>query len=1314
MADPAAILARNKRYVKPGAGNFATTLPPDQEQSFGAWVRENNVPFDPKATGPQDYDMRGFYKGLQSGDPKAKSAIDPNDQKLHYPDYWKTPYHETFSNESQWATPDAPKWNAQDQLVASDGTVVFDDRAQSHGPLVNPDDVSAPYLDYRKQSSTDDLIARARARIAPATQAPAVQTPAGNVVTEPQATAQPEEPQTAFDAAVAPKPRLGPAPAPAKDISPIPAIKDVAKGITTEIPRAIVRGGLDAASGLLSAGGELLNWSEKAFAKGINSGLKTQGIATSDPDAAPDTIPPEWIEAVKDAPNAVDRPKTVTGNLISGAVQFISVMKTAATALEAAKVAPTLANTLGGGISMATAFQGSEGTLAELVQSNPKLANPITEFLASKPGDNEAVQRLKNGVEGVFGGFIADGFVRSLKFFKEARAPVTQEGATAAPSQIELPSLAPERDFMLLGDPKAPLLSVKPKPGTQGPVAKIGAAMEATGGVDQGAAASGLAKDAAKVGTDFGNKTVDINWSRINSADDVKLVLGQMTEAFSGDIAKAQRGVRSNELTQQVADSLGMTPEDVLRRRAGQPFNAEEALAARNLMVASGAKLLEAAQKAAAPGATAADQFVFRKMMATHYAIQAEVIGARTETARALQSWSIPAAGGQEQMKALEQLLTATGGTDVSQAMAKRLAMLAESGADPAALNAAVRKGAFATTLDAVREVWINGLLWSPTTHIVNTASNFNVAMQQIFERGVAGQIAKATGSGGVAEGEATAMMYGLLNGAKDMMRSVGKRFMEDESTFLKKGEVPGGDVSKMDITREPAFSSQAFNLDEAGGAGRAVDFLGSVFRLPGSALAAQDALFKSIGYRMELHAQAYRQASSEGLQGRALGTRVAEIVQNPPENIRLASADAALYNTFQQAPGEWGKSILNARTKIVPLQFILPFVRTPVNIARYSFERTPIAPLVGQWRADIAAGGARKDLALARMATGSVAMSIAADFAQQGIVSGQGPKEPGQRNTLLRTGWQPYSVKIGDKWYSYNRTDPFGQTLGAAADLTEALSAGDVDPGDAPEWDKIAAGIAASASQFTINKTYLRGVADFTNFMTDYQRYGQSYTDNFVSSFLPFNTGLATAERIVDPTNRMAQTPMESMLAKIPGLSKRLTAKMDLWGEPINANPVGGATFAALSPIRVTKADASPIDAEMLRLSAFVAPIAKKTSFQGVPVDFREFPKVYEAYVKLAGNAMKSPIWGLGAKDFLSQTVEGKGPMGQIYKSGVYTDGPDGSKADFIKQTVQQYRREAQDAILRDPQFSDFANYVTTQQKAQMQLNMPGQGEEQ
>ena len=122
------MMAAAMQGVKPGTSitQWNTDLGP-QEQAFRDWVKNKNVPFDPKQ-GVTDYDMRGFYKALMANDPRARSAIDPNDQRLHYPDYWKTPIHETFSNQSQWATPSAPHWNGLDQLISAAGKVMFDDR----------------------------------------------------------------------------------------------------------------------------------------------------------------------------------------------------------------------------------------------------------------------------------------------------------------------------------------------------------------------------------------------------------------------------------------------------------------------------------------------------------------------------------------------------------------------------------------------------------------------------------------------------------------------------------------------------------------------------------------------------------------------------------------------------------------------------------------------------------------------------------------------------------------------------------------------------------------------------------------------------------------------------------------------------------------------------------------------------------------------------------------------------------------------------------------------------------------------------------
>ena len=141
---PGQVYARNAPYVKPGVQNFYTQLSPTEEKGFRAWVRKNNVSFDPNAKHP-DYDMRGFYQALVSGDPKAKNSIDPNDGKIHYPDYWKTPYDATFSRQSKFASESAPDWKG-DNLVLPNGRVVYSDTTHSWNPMAPVAPVADPQV----------------------------------------------------------------------------------------------------------------------------------------------------------------------------------------------------------------------------------------------------------------------------------------------------------------------------------------------------------------------------------------------------------------------------------------------------------------------------------------------------------------------------------------------------------------------------------------------------------------------------------------------------------------------------------------------------------------------------------------------------------------------------------------------------------------------------------------------------------------------------------------------------------------------------------------------------------------------------------------------------------------------------------------------------------------------------------------------------------------------------------------------------------------------------------------------------------------
>jgi hypothetical protein len=100
------------------APTYRTPLSPSEEQMFQAWVKQNGVPYQDAPDA--DYDMRGYYNDIVA---KGKeSTVTGPDGAPHYPDTYKTPHHETFSNESKYAAPGAPHW---------DGNVLVDNRGRT-------------------------------------------------------------------------------------------------------------------------------------------------------------------------------------------------------------------------------------------------------------------------------------------------------------------------------------------------------------------------------------------------------------------------------------------------------------------------------------------------------------------------------------------------------------------------------------------------------------------------------------------------------------------------------------------------------------------------------------------------------------------------------------------------------------------------------------------------------------------------------------------------------------------------------------------------------------------------------------------------------------------------------------------------------------------------------------------------------------------------------------------------------------------------------------------------------------------------------
>ena len=132
-----------------------------------------------------------------------------------------------------------------------------------------------------------------------------------------------------------------------------------------------------------------------------------------------------------------------------------------------------------------------------------------------------------------------------------------------------------------------------------------------------------------------------INHARIREPDDVKNLI-QILADQDAEAINAKRGGETVTTEKMITDADAEYKEltDLIGREPG-PMSASQAIAARRIMNASAEQVMDLAKAASSNTASNADLFNFRRAMVAHYAIQAEVIAARTETARALRSWGV-------------------------------------------------------------------------------------------------------------------------------------------------------------------------------------------------------------------------------------------------------------------------------------------------------------------------------------------------------------------------------------------------------------------------------------------------------------------------------------------------------------------------------------------------------------------------------------------------------------------------------------------------------------------------------------------------
>jgi hypothetical protein len=293
------------------------------------------------------------------------------------------------------------------------------------------------------------------------------------------------------------------------------------------------------------------------------------------------------------------------------------------------------------------------------------------------------------------------------------------------------------------------------------------------------------------------------------------------------------------------------------------------------------------------------------------------------------------------------------------------------------------------------------------------------------------------------------------------------------------------------------------------------------------------------------------------------------------------------------------GSTVQDYRNKHFIVQYIMPFIKTPVNIFKEAagsasfFAQTPI---IGRlWARSKAELNSDNPLiraqARGRQLVGAGLWSSALYLADQQIITGSGPRDYKELQNKKNTGWKANSINItaaqrmwkngdsqgdqpGDKYISLQRADPLATITGLSADLLR-LS----EDNDMPE-DTVTA-IATAAMLAVRNavgqKSYLETVGSALEALTSGQAFGDS-ADWIGSLFEELARGntpaiLNAVNRSNDPVMREVNGPFEALLNRLPGFAETLDPKRDAFGQVVKS---AGSSLQrqvnSISPLAITE----------------------------------------------------------------------------------------------------------------------------------------------
>lgn len=783
----------------------------------------------------------------------------------------------------------------------------------------------------------------------------------------------------------------------------------------------------------------------------------------------------------------------------------------------------------------------------------------------------------------------------TVREFLESVGPLAALGAKGAvkkvglAAEIQRPNLRSERGA--IGQPPVPS-EFRGQPGAGGPGEPPGA------GPRPAAGAGGPSGERVTLGESR------LNVERMNVAEDVKRVAARVNAIQAEKLAESRR-TRPHGETISEGEALHLTVEqalalDPLTVPVAEARKTQQAL--RDLHASAVTHLAEIGKRVTQgeAGLDAAGWAAFD--LAGELSVKQEVIG--TEAGRTIEARKIGAEAARAVFdpEAFTRLREQTAGVprgDFS-IMARRLAAL-PGGTQGVQARSFIRQTweMFKLGKDMAHELWINWLLTNPVTHAANVMGTGGTTLWELPERATAEILHRlfSDSPDGVQRGETAAMLRSGLGALRDGFRLAGKAMQAEADLSPAEREMLGR--TRIEFTRQLSAANVAERMgwNPETTWGKALDTLGATVNAPVTGLAIEDAFWKGVNYRLELSALAVREARAEGLTGEAYRQRVRELEVNPNAIMMTEAVNAAMVRTLNAKLGPAGQLFMQWANKVPGGRVVAPFIQTPVDSVKWFGQRAPIlAQLSAKNWSDMMAGGAAREMAIARQAVGAAFTAVIAYEVFQGNITGGGPTDKGLRKLQRdpNTATKPvYSFKVGDDYYNLSRIDPmFGTFVGAIADYIELAS--QIPTQDAyDEWAAYGEALMIASGHLLINKTWAQSAAALLDAIQDPDRNFGKVRQSYARSIVPAGVRQFTRTQMDENIVREVRGITDAIKSGLPYFVNQVPVDRNpITGEAVEYPPGWGPDM--VSPITVTQKSDSLVFQEIQTNKIHLSPVPR------------------------------------------------------------------------------------------------------------------------